>query len=205
MSRKVLYEVYLCEYEGKIVYVGHGTKGRHKHCNGGTSHVKELNKIHFLEGSNKLTVKIVLEFNNKEDAEVLEKTLIDLHRPRYNKVYNSSVNSVANYGKITLVKKQFDEYLKDSRLAEKSVEKYKCLVDEFLNYISARDLKEGTVCLYSSRDYLNLELKHLARLSRFVRSIDSKNSPKMSNTLIFYLAVKDIYNIDLKECLQSRK
>ena len=40
------FEVYLCKLDGKILYIGSGVQGRHKHCNSGCSHVYSLNKLY---------------------------------------------------------------------------------------------------------------------------------------------------------------
>ncbi len=56
---KELYEVYVCKHNDVVLYVGQGKSGRHKHCNSGTSHVYELNKLHF-SGVN-LNVEIVYQ------------------------------------------------------------------------------------------------------------------------------------------------
>ena len=42
-----MYEVYMCKLNDEVLYVGQGASGRHKHCNSGSSHVYELNKLHF--------------------------------------------------------------------------------------------------------------------------------------------------------------
>ena len=76
------YEVYVCKKGSEIVYIGEGKFGRHKHCKSGTSHVYELNKLHF-EGV-ELEVKVVKAFETKKEAEHFEKLLIDEHQPIYN-------------------------------------------------------------------------------------------------------------------------
>lgn len=199
-----VYEVYQCEYKDEVVYIGQGTKGRHKHCNTGISHVRELNRIYFIEGEDKLCVKVIKELSDKGAALELEKSLIDYHRPKFNKVFNSSKNPMADYGDLRAVKKQFNAYANESEINLASYEKYHDIVDEFLGYVSARDLKEGTILLYSNESYLKIGLKNMGKLSRFIRCMENKYSPKKSPTLLFYLAVKDIYNIDLKECLHTR-
>lgn len=199
-----VYEVYVCEYKGEIVYIGQGAKGRHKHCNNGASHVKELNRIHFMEGCDKLSISVLYEVKTKKKALDLEIGLIDKYRPKYNKVYNSSVNKLDTFSNLKVVKNEFMDYIVGVKLPEGSSNKYQDLVEEFLGYISARDLKEDTVLLYSSSHYINLGLNNLARLSRFIRNMDNQDSPNSSNTLLFYKAVKDIYDIDLKYCLHNR-
>lgn len=57
-----VYELYHCKYQGEVVYIGQGARGRHRHCNSGTSHVYELNEIYFTEGKDVLDVTVVQEF-----------------------------------------------------------------------------------------------------------------------------------------------
>ena len=45
MTNRV-YEVYVCRYDGEIVYIGQGLKGRHKHCSSGISHVYGLTRLY---------------------------------------------------------------------------------------------------------------------------------------------------------------
>ena len=64
MSKDV-FEVYICKFEDSVVYIGSGSLNRHKHCASGTSHVYELNEIHFSSERDKLSVEVVEFFNNK--------------------------------------------------------------------------------------------------------------------------------------------
>ena len=69
---KGTHEVYVCKHNGVIVYIGKGTKGRHKHCISGCSHVFELNKIYFTEGVDSLDVAVVKELSSNQEAMELE-------------------------------------------------------------------------------------------------------------------------------------
>ena len=83
-SKKKAYEVYICKYNGGIVYIGEGALGRHNHCTSGTSHVYELNELHFTGDRNLFTVEVKY-FQTKKIASEIEKELIKIHKPRFNK------------------------------------------------------------------------------------------------------------------------
>ena len=87
-------EVYLCYLEDEIVYVGSGKLSRYKHCNSGTSHVYELNKLHF-EGV-VFDVK-VQKFKTRKTALNKEIELIKKHLPKFNKVYTPKHSDKVNY------------------------------------------------------------------------------------------------------------
>lgn len=83
LKKKVIYEVYVCIYNDEVLYVGHGKLGRHFHCNSGTSHVYELNEIHFRDKEN-IFVRVVRDFEDKNAAMVEEMRLIKNLRPKFN-------------------------------------------------------------------------------------------------------------------------
>lgn len=95
MTRKVKgFEVYICSLNKEILYVGSGKLNRHKHCNSGTSHVYELNKLHF-EGR---TFDIDLKFfNTKEESLEEEKKLINKHIPKFNILYTGKSSGRADW------------------------------------------------------------------------------------------------------------
>ena len=76
------YEVYICKHNGTVVYIGEGKFGRHKHCLSGTSHVYDLNRLHF-EKEN-VICEVVKVFSTKEESQDLENILIDKYQPIYN-------------------------------------------------------------------------------------------------------------------------
>lgn len=79
------YIVYTVTISGEIVYIGSGKVGREKHCDSGTSHCYELNKCHHT--GVQMNVAIYKMYLTKEESLSLEKELILLHQPRFNKVY----------------------------------------------------------------------------------------------------------------------
>ena len=87
MSRvKERFEMYLCYHGDRLLYIGSGALYRHKHCNSGTSHVYELNKLHF-EGV-KFDVKVKY-FETKEEALEEEQRMIKQHLPELNTVFTT--------------------------------------------------------------------------------------------------------------------
>lgn len=94
------YEVYVARDEsGVILYVGQGRVGRSGHCNSGTSHVYELNKMHF--NGEPILVETVLSGISGEDAKQEEIKLIKDLEPRYNVVHTKGNyerrSKMANY------------------------------------------------------------------------------------------------------------
>lgn len=75
--------VYVAYYEGEVVYVGKGYGTRYLHCNSGTSHCYELNKLHF-EGK-EVEVIILADGLYDADAKSLESEIIADLKPRHNK------------------------------------------------------------------------------------------------------------------------
>ena len=69
------YQIYYVVYEGIVVYIGCGKRGRYKHCNSGISHVYELNQIHF-NNPDKIQVNILRWYDEESSAFEDEKYLI---------------------------------------------------------------------------------------------------------------------------------
>lgn len=69
-------------------YIGSGLVGRHKHCLSGTSHVYELNKIHFLKEV-ELECRVMYYFDTKEEARQREVELIKELNPILNKAHTN--------------------------------------------------------------------------------------------------------------------
>jgi D-ribose pyranose/furanose isomerase RbsD len=80
------YEVYIGKLDGKIVYVGHGKKGRHEHLNSGRSHVLQANKLHFEGGS--VDVGVMSLHDTKEEAKQQEINMIQDFSPLWNNDHN---------------------------------------------------------------------------------------------------------------------
>ena len=135
-------EAYLCYLEGEIVYIGSGKLNRHKHCNSGTSHVYELNKLHF-EGV-VFDVK-VQKYESRKTADEKERELIKLHLPKYNTVYTPKHSSKGDH----LEKyRNFREIFKSKYLEHSYLDFTKMynLLDEFLKCHSLEVIEsEGVI------------------------------------------------------------
>lgn len=83
------YEVYICIYNGAIVYVGYGVIGRHRHCTSGTSHNYGLNEIHFKGDRRVFTVQVIAVYPDSSSAKRHETELILEHKPLLNKSENA--------------------------------------------------------------------------------------------------------------------
>lgn len=134
------YIVYHVIYEGDIVYIGSGVDGREKHTSSGTSHVYELNKLHF-EGKD-FTTKIVKRFATKEESLVCEKDHILRFTPPFNNVYlptNRAVSGMQKFGKF----KSDIEYWVNHTLHREKREKYSKMIEVLFDRFSAKDLYNG--------------------------------------------------------------
>lgn len=79
------YYIYSAKHNDETVYIGKGKSSRFMHCVTGTSHVYELNSLHFL--GEKVEVSILRDGLTETDAIRLERELIEEVRPAFNKVY----------------------------------------------------------------------------------------------------------------------
>lgn len=79
------YYVYTVTHNESIVYIGKGKGWRYLHVTSGTSGNLELNRLYFM--AEVVVVLIYAEGMTESEALSLEKTLILLHQPKFNKVY----------------------------------------------------------------------------------------------------------------------
>lgn len=77
--------VYTVHFKNEIIYIGHGFALRYLHPNSGASHVKELNRIYFMEEGS-VVIKIQKDGLSKQGAVDLEKSLIAKHKPYCNSI-----------------------------------------------------------------------------------------------------------------------
>ena len=68
----------------EVLYVGQGNIGRSSHCVSGASHNRFLNSYLFENGNESITVKIYRIVETKQEAEGLEKYLINKLAPKFN-------------------------------------------------------------------------------------------------------------------------
>ncbi len=77
--------VYAASYNDEIVYIGKGYEARYKHCTSGTSHVYELNELHF--NGDTVEVEIIKDDMLAHEAFEYERELILEKMPKFNKVF----------------------------------------------------------------------------------------------------------------------
>ena len=197
MSKCDTMEVYVCKKDGEIVYIGKGRKGRHKHCNSGTSHVYELNEIHFKEGSGILETEVVKYFKTDEEATKLERLLIQKYKPTFNKVFTGRCSKALTSSEAYRLKKDMLKYISDKGFKNQgsNYEKYHKLVDEFLSHFGYDFYRKDDFLIYGAEFYRHMNLGLIANLSRCLRG-DGYNS-KGSYATIFKSCIKDLYGLDL--------
>ena len=163
MTKKI-YEVYLCKHEGIVVYVGQGYYNRHKHCNSGTSHVYELNKLHFQGVVFDVEVTIL---DNKDVAVKKEKELIKKYLPKFNK--NFMQNGKQMIGKErALFKATWLSHIDNSQSTQARRERLYVVVDEFMVYHTHNMVKEEGLLLRSHWDY---EIANLRKIASVVKNL----------------------------------
>lgn len=136
-------EVYIARLNKNVVYIGSGLNGRHKHVNSGTSHVYELNKLHF-QG-----VIFDIEFlgtnYSKEESLTIEKGLIEKYQPIYNRVYKDKTRSFCANKQKDFYKKLSDYYQSlylELSLTSRQKTQYKKYLTQLLALIKEFKLSE---------------------------------------------------------------
>lgn len=198
MTNRV-YEVYVCRYDGEVVYIGQGLKGRHKHCSSGISHVYGLNEIVFCKDKDLLEIHIEFEGRSQEEAKRLEKDLILKHRPVFNREFlvDNRVKRLRE-GKVVSVKLYaFPKLPKYS----KPFERYNDLVKEFLDYHTATDILNKDVNLRSATFYRSLGYDLLAKLSKSIRHTNVESLKDSNPNKILYNCLRQEFGLDLRECI----
>lgn len=87
------YIVYEVAYNGKIVYIGSGRRGRQEHVKSGASHSPDLNRLFFTDPDN-IHVTIIRENLTKDESLEMEKGFIQATEPMYNKALTSRSRKV---------------------------------------------------------------------------------------------------------------
>lgn len=160
-----LYEVYLCKYKDEVVYVGQGGYKRHKHCNSGTSHVYELNRLHFSGAVFDVDVKI---FNSKVEAVEREKELIKRYLPKFNRDFMQTDKQMKGAER-SLFKATWLSYIDNNEKSTKARrEKLHLIVDEFMRYHTHDMIKEEGLLLRGHGIY---ETANLHRLGSVVKNL----------------------------------
>ena len=196
---KGYYETYTCKYKGDVVYIGQGRKGRHKHCNSGTSHVYELNKIHFLEGEDALQVEVVKTNPSEKLSKEFEKGMIQKYRPKFNKVYLNNKDREDNVIKSNAIRKDVKDFITSDRKYRKVDRKeYYALVKEFIDHFGYNLLNEDFV-IHSNMLYQEMGLTELAKFARYIRVKPITTGEYYNKHRVLIDCFEKLYGIDLRE------
>lgn len=202
-----VYELYHCKYQGEVVYIGQGARGRHQHCNSGISHVFELNKVYFTEGKDVLEGYVVQEFFDKEVAEKQEIMHIQKYRPKLNKVHNDSSRRQAKVQESAALKRVLlgkHKEISSKRLTTSDGGKYANLVNEFYNYFGFKSITDKSFILFSANHYATANLYYLKNLSCTVRTQGIVSRDKDNPYILFIKALYICCGIDLVDHLDQK-
>lgn len=202
-----VYELYHCKYQGEVVYIGQGARGRHRHCNSGCSHVYELNEIYFTKGKDVLDVYIVQEFFDKEVAEEQEVLHIQKYRPTLNKVHNdSSRRQVKAQESLALKRELLSKYreVSSKKLTNIAESKYVDLANEFYNHFGFKAITDKSFIVFSGNHYASAKLHHLRNLSCTVRTQGIVSRDKDNPYILFIQALYICCGIDLVDHLDKK-
>ena len=202
-----IHELYHCKYKGEIIYIGHGARGRHRHCDSGCSHVYKLNKIHFSEGKGSLYTEVIEEFNDKDSAKAKELLEIQKYRPSLNKVHNGCNNRQLRADESKALKAELiGKYNKlcNSKTTEGKQEKYRFLVEEFYRYFSYNSIKDKEFILFGESFYKRQGFYYLRNLVTTIKTQGLKNRSDNNPYLIFIKAMYICCDIDLSKHLVDK-
>lgn len=184
------FEVYICKIGSEIVYVGSGKLNRHKHCNSGTSHVYEMNKLHF---NGVLFTVEVTHFATREVALEQEIKLIRSYSPKYNTQYTEKdIRRNLGSDKISFRKALKDSYNKMK--VKLSKEKFSKLSEEFLKAHSIQRIREEGVIIKYPKFYYKVGCNTLGNLVKRDRVFVSKTSVEFFS--ILEATYKQHYGVD---------
>ena len=163
MAKKI-YEVYLCKHEGIVVYVGQGYYNRHKHCNSGTSHVYELNKLHFQGVVFDVEVTIL---DSKDVAVKKERELIKKYLPKFNKDFMQNGKQMIGKER-ALFKSTWLSHIDNITTTQARRDRLYVVVDEFMAYHTHDMVKEEGLLL---RSHWNYEIANLRKIASVVKNL----------------------------------
>lgn len=184
-----MYEVYVCKQGDKVIYVGQGKVGRHKHCSNGCSHVYDLNRLHFSGESVEVKVEFV---PTKEEALTKEKFLINMYKPKFNKI-GVSDDRYDKAKERSRFKSLFVDRIKSEKLSEKRTDRLLLAFDEFLHYHSSTMVSEEGILLRSKGKYNTAGLTYLSGVSKDLYY--SNKGGKITTAHVFAEAIAYSYEI----------
>lgn len=193
VKKHEVFEVYICRYNGEIVYVGEGRKGRSSHCNSGTSHVYELNKLHFEGVVFEVEVTVV---PSKTIALEKEKELIRTYQPRFNKDGLEKSKYICAT-KRNDFKRRFKELVKFSRAKQSQKDRLYSIIEEYMSYHINQDVSRFKLRLAKPQEYKSVGLMKLySSTSALMYKTETKGStPDLLRTFLEQ-AYAEVYGDD---------
>lgn len=164
-GKKKIYEVYICKHEGVVVYIGQGYYNRHKHCNSGTSHVYELNQLHFQGVVFDVSVELL---PNKEVAVKKERELIKRYLPKFNKDFMQKDKHMKGQER-ALFKATWLTHINNTESTQARRERLYLVVDEFMAYHTHDMIKEEGLLLRGHGSYETANLRKIASVVKNLR------------------------------------
>lgn len=160
----------MCYLDKEIVYIGSGALNRHKHCNSGTSHVYELNKLHFQGVIFDVKVQ---KFKTKKAALDNEIKLIKKHLPKFNTVFTPKHSNKQDYmNKCREFREVFVNFYNKS--GDNNRSKMYELLDQFLKCHPLTTIESEGVLIRGRNYYIVRGCEKLAVLITNHRKIRSK-------------------------------
>lgn len=208
MSEVGEYYVYGWFYKNQLVYVGMGKGDRYKHGNSGTSNCYELNQIHFTEGKDKLSSKLLWTGLSREKALKEESNVIDLNKDT---LYNSrgirDDNKFVRTSELQKVNRIFEkkanQYVKDNSTSLKAMNKSIVVLKSFLKHHRPHDIMREDFKLYSRGHYEKLGLIDIANFVGYVREIRPSYIRKRGIYEVIYKAIL-FAGKDLQTCVHNK-
>lgn len=194
------YEVYVCRFKGEIVYIGQGAIGRNYHCLSGTSHVYELNKIHFSDEKDLVKVEVVAYFETKTEALKHESNLIADNKPKYNKIMVISDRQDKS-NRRNKFRRVFLDNIVGVHKGLNSKDSLVKAFDEFFDFHKDYMLEKEGILLRTESVYKNAGLVQLTRFSRQLRT--NKDCQLTTNTYYKFFKIlnktyKEVYKLDFE-------
>ena len=181
------YIVYFVRVEGELVYIGSGKYGRQNHCVSGTSHSYDLNRCHHTGID--MCVSIYRKYLTKEESLALEKELIILHQPRFNKVYVDDIR-IRKGGAIASIIRQLKISMRKV-YGDAFYYKYKDGVNGLVKFLCKQKSIFTDGCLVQTWPLAKTELQNDAKAkSLFRRGTEEQTKEK------FIIWISEIFHVE---------
>ena len=152
-----------------------------------------------------ITFSNTLYFKTDKEAGEFEKASILKFKPKFNTVFTDNNNrgelaKESNEVRLSMKKFPID---KSPKYKGFDYNAYKELVDEFVNHFGYKFATDDNFKIYGYHFYKQIGADKLRALSRFIREGSHKLS-KNNHKMAFYDCVKELYGVELGDCLATR-